>query len=127
MTTSFLKKALSFIVLIVLLFAGDLFADASVKIAIFPFSISASGPNKQIQEKIPLMISEKLEQEGTKVFFPKTPPDFTDWKFPEFKKYGIESGVDFILTGSIFIAGEGISIDSRLINIYEMESSTSFF
>lgn len=127
MTTSFLKKALSFIVLTFLLFAGDLFADANVKVAIFPFSISASSPNNQIQDKIPLMISEKLEQEGTKVIISKTLPDFTDWTLPEFKKYGIESGVDFILTGSIFIAGEGISIDSRLINIYDIENSTSFF
>ncbi len=127
MNTFFLKKAFTFSVLFFLLFACDLSADTNVKIAIFPFSISASKPNQQIQKKIQQMISENLKKEGTTVIFPEVESDIKEWNFSEYKTYGIQAGVDYILTGSLFIAGEGISIDSRLINIYEQDNSMSVF
>src|SRR3989339_26586 len=127
MNTSFLKKAFTCSVLFFLLFACDLCADTNVKIAIFPFSISASKPNQQIQEKIKQMIAENLEKEGATVIFPEAQPDMNDWDITRFKTYGIQAGVDYILTGSLFVAGEGISIDSRLINIYEQDGTIPFF
>ncbi|MCM2283875.1 MAG: outer membrane protein assembly factor BamA [Desulfobacula sp.] len=127
MKTSFLKKAFTYSVLFFLLFACDLFADTNVKIAIFPFSISANKPNQQIQEKIKQMIAENLEKEGATVIFPEGQPDINDWGITRFKTYGIQAGVDYILTGSLFVAGEAISIDSRLIHIYEQNGAIPFF
>jgi outer membrane protein insertion porin family len=127
MKTSFLKKAFTCSVLFFLLFACDLCADTNVKIAIFPFSISASKPNQQIQGKIKQMIAENLEKEGATVIFPEGQPDINDWDITRFKTYGIQAGVDYILTGSLFVAGEGISIDSRLIHIYEQNGAIPFF
>ena len=127
MNTSFLTKAFTFSVLFFLLFAWDLSADTNVKIAIFPFSISASKSNQQIQEKIKQMISENLKKEGATVIFPEMEPDINDWDFSQYKAYGIKAEVDYILSGSLFLAGEGISIDSRLINVYEQDNSISLF
>ncbi len=127
MKTSFLKKAFTYSVLFFLLFACDLCADTNVKIAIFPFSISANKPNQQIQEKIKQMIAENLEKEGATVIFPEGQPDINDWDITRFKTYGIQAGVDYILTGSLFVAGEAISIDSRLIHIYEQNGAIPFF
>lgn len=127
MNTSFLKKAFTCSVLFFLLFACDLCADTNVKIAIFPFSISASKPNQQIQEKIKQMIAENLEKEGATVILPEAQPDIKNWDITRFKTYGIQAGVDYILTGSLFFAGEGISIDSRLMNIYEQNGAIPFF
>ena len=115
------------IFLFFLLFACDLCADTNVKIAIFPFSISASKPNQQIQEKIKQMIAENLEKEGATVILPEAQPDIKNWDITRFKTYGIQAGVDYILTGSLFFAGEGISIDSRLMNIYEQNGAIPFF
>ncbi|MDA8135995.1 MAG: outer membrane protein assembly factor BamA [Desulfobacteraceae bacterium] len=98
-----------------------------MKIAIFPFSISANKPNQQIQEKIKQMIAENLEKEGATVIFPEGQPDINDWDITRFKTYGIQAGVDYILTGSLFVAGEAISIDSRLIHIYEQNGAIPFF
>jgi outer membrane protein insertion porin family len=127
MNTSFLKKAFTYSVLFFLLFACDLYADTNVKIAIFPFSISAGKPNQQIQEQIKQMIAENLEKEGATVIFPEAQPDIKNWDITRFKTYGIQAGVDYILTGSLFVAGEGISIDSRLMNIYEQNEAIPFF
>ena len=127
MNTSFFKKAFTFSVLFLLMSACNLSADTNVKIAIFPFSISANKPNQQIQEKIKLMISENLKKEGVTVIFPEMQPDAGNLDFAQLKTYGINAGVDYILTGSVFVAGEGISIDSKLINIYDQDNLISLF
>ena len=132
MNKSILRKVCIFIILLSLLFSGDLFAQAEIKqtdikVAIIPFSLDAKQVNQQIKNRIPLMISEKLEQEGAKVILLEAWQNTEEWDFSQFRKFGIESGVDYILTGSLFVAGESISIDSRLINIYEKENSTSFY
>ncbi|MFA5905074.1 MAG: outer membrane protein assembly factor BamA [Desulfobacula sp.] len=125
--TYFLTKAFTFFILFSLLFACDLFADTNLKIAIFPFSISANKPNQQIHEKIKQMISENIKKEGVIVIFPEMQADIKDWDYSQFKEYGVRTGVDYILTGALFLAGEGISIDSRLINIHEQDKSTTLF
>ncbi|MCP3872522.1 MAG: outer membrane protein assembly factor BamA [Desulfobacteraceae bacterium] len=114
-------------ILTVFLISSDLLAQTKIKVAILPFSIDAKDPNSQIKNKIPVMISEKLEQEGTKVILSDIQENIEEWEFSQFRKFGIESGVDYVLTGSIFVAGESVSIDSRLINIYEKENVTTFF
>ena len=127
MNKSILKKASIFTVLLSLMFSGYLFAETAVKVAIIPFSLDTKQPDHQVKNKIPLMIAEKLEQEGAKVIFLEVQQNTEEWDFVQFRKFGIESGVDYILTGSVFIAGESISIDSKLINIYEKENFTSFY
>ena len=127
MNTSFFKKAFTFSVLFFLLAACNLCAETNVKIAIFPFPLSAGKPNQQIQEKIKQLISENLKKEGATVIFPEAQPDINDWDISRLKTYGIQAGVDYILTGSVFLAGEAVSIDSKLINIYDQNNSMTLF
>ncbi len=134
-----LKKVLIITVLFCLLPCGNLFADTSMKIAILPFSLDSKQPNDKLKEKILLLISQQLEEEGTKVVIPELEPglkpglkpelrdDITNWDFSQFRKFGIKTGVDYILTGSIFLAGQSISINSKLINIYEKKNFTSIY
>jgi len=127
MNKSILRRASICIILLNLLFTVDLFAQTDIKVAIIPFSLDAKQVNHQVKNKIPLMISEKLEQEGAKVILLEIQENIAEWDFSQFRTYGIKLGVDYILTGSVFIAGESISIDSRLMNIYEKENFTSFY
>lgn len=127
MNKSILRKTAIVIVLFGLFFSGDLFADTDIKLAILPFSIDAGQPDTQldtkIPTKIPLMISKNLELEGVTVILSKTQQDIHQWTFSQFRKHGIELGVDFILTGSVFMAGDSVSIDSNLVNIYKEDGS----
>ncbi|WP_300457408.1 outer membrane protein assembly factor BamA [Desulfobacula sp.] len=127
MNTSILRKAAIVTIFFCLWVCGDLFAETDIKVAILPFSLDAKHPNEGLKTKIPLMISEKLEQEGAMVIFSETKQDMHQWDFQQFRTYGIELGVDYILTGSVFMAGESISIDARLINIYERDGSLPLY
>lgn len=127
MNTSFFKKTSTFFGVLILLFACNLFADTNTKIAILPFSLSADKPNQQIQDKIKLMISENLKKEGITVIFPDTQPNTKSWDPAQFKSYGMNLGVNYILSGSAFVAGDAISIDSRLVNVDEYEKTISIF
>ncbi len=122
-----LKTTLMIMVLSCALFQGNLFAGTSIKVAILPFSLEAKQPNDQLMKKIPLLISQKLEEEGTKVVISDLEDDTANWDFSQFRKFGIKTGVDYILTGSVFLAGQSISIDSKLINIYEKKNFTSIY
>ncbi|MCP4762025.1 MAG: outer membrane protein assembly factor BamA, partial [archaeon] len=99
----------------------------NIKIAILPFSLEARQSNDKLLKEIPLLISKKLELEGTKVVLAQLKENPDKWNFQQFRKYGIEKGVDYILTGSVFLAGQSISIDSKLINVYEKENFTSIY
>jgi len=126
------RKVCIFTVLLSLVFSGYLFAQTNIEktdiqVAIIPFSLDTNQPDHQIKNKISLLLSEKLEIEGAKVIISEAQQNVQEWDFAQFRKFGIESGVDYILTGSAFIAGESISIDSRLINVYEKENFTSIY
>ena len=123
-----LKKVLIITVLFCIVFPhNNSFADTNIKIAILPFSLDAKQPNDQLMKKIPLLISQKLEEEGTKVVISDLKDDVTSWTFSQFRSFGIKTGVDYILTGSVFLAGQSISIDSKLINVYEIENFNSLY
>ena len=121
------RIALTLVVLTGFLFCENLFAETVIKVGIIPFSIEAETPNLELQNKIPLMILDKLEQEGTDVEFLDAYQNTESWDSPKFRQLGIESGLDYILTGTIFIVGEGISINSTLINSFDKENIRVFY
>ena len=122
-----LKKVLVLCILLLVVFHGSLSAKTAVKVAILPFSLVAQQENEKLKNKIPLLLLEKLELEGATVLIPEVKDNIKQWNFQQFRKFGIKTGVDYILTGSIFLAGQSISINSKLYNIYEKENSTSFY
>ncbi len=118
---------LPFILMGCFLFYNNLFAATNITVGILPFKAIASQPNPQIENKISSMIAKKLEEEGAKVIFLEEEAKAQNLTFSQIQKLGIQSGTDYILTGSIFIAGQGISIDSDLINIYDDKHSNQFY
>ncbi|MCK5695388.1 MAG: outer membrane protein assembly factor BamA [Desulfobacula sp.] len=126
-----LKNIFIFTILICSFLVKDLFADSNINIAIFPFSIYASQPHDrihdQIKNKIPLMILEKLDHEGAKIIFADEVLDKKLLDYSDFREQGIKLGVDYLIIGSIFIEGQSISIDTKMINIYEKDTFTTFY
>jgi len=127
MTKSVLKNTF-FLMILIFSFSGKaVFADAIVNIAVFPFSVYASQPHDRMKNEIPLMISKKIEQEGAKTLFVNDTVNKDSWAYSQFRELGIKLGVDYLIIGSAFIEGTGISIDTKLINVYEKDSFTTFF
>lgn len=121
------KKTIVLIGLMFIFFAGHLYAKPNTKVAVFPFKLISDTPQEHLARKIPSLIAEKLKQEGAQVILPDQAADTEKWTFKNFREQGIKLGVDFILTGSVFAAGQGISIDSKLVNIYEEDDFSSLF
>ncbi len=108
--------------------ANPVKSETATSVVIIPFILDAERQNPDIQTKVPAMILQLLEQEGAKVqLHDASGETVQDWEHNDFKKLGIEKGADYILTGSIFIAGSSISIDSRLINTFEETEQLSIF
>jgi outer membrane protein insertion porin family len=132
MNKSILKNIFIFTILIYSFLGKDLLADSNVKLAIFPFSVYASQSHdqttlKQIKNKIPLMILEKLEHEGVKIIFVNDNIEKQLLDYSQFREQGIKLGVDYLIIGSVFVEGQGLSIDTKMINIYEKDTFTTFY
>jgi len=104
-----------------------LFAEQQVSVAVFPFNVQAEKVNGKIKTAVPGMLREKLEKDGAKIILLESQTDVSDWEYSRFRQEGIRLGVDWIITGNIFIAGKGISIDTQMHNVYEKQLPQTFF
>ncbi len=104
-----------------------LFADEQPTVALFPFHVQAEQPNDKIVSALAIRLKEKLEKDGAKVVQTKTFVDTTHWGYGQFRQEGIRLGVDWIITGQLFIAGQGVSIDTQMHNVYENKPPLTFF
>jgi outer membrane protein insertion porin family len=102
-------------------------ADQTVSVAIFPFSIQAAQPREQLRDDVPMMLKSYLEQEGARVIFVNDYSDKDAWDEARFRQEGIRLGVDHVITGNIFIAGQQVSIDANMHPVYETEPPLTFF
>ncbi|MCP4160611.1 MAG: outer membrane protein assembly factor BamA, partial [Deltaproteobacteria bacterium] len=104
---------LFFVTCLFLLSCNNIFAETATKVVIIPFTLDAQTPDPEMRKKIPSMLGQMLEKEGAKVEYLS---DFTesvqDWTHEQFSRLGLQKGADYLLTGSMFVAGESVSIDS---------------
>ncbi len=130
-----MKQGLRWALIVSLFLVSTLAAEEQVTVAVFPFSIQASQESgmttdqntQKTGEALAAMLKEKLEKEGARVIFIKDFSDTEAWDYSAFKKQGIQLGVDQIITGNIFMAGQRISIDARMHPIYENQPPRTFF
>lgn len=121
------KKIIVWIALILALIADSVFAESNVKVAIFPFQVYSQSQQADLGKKVPAMVAEKLKLEGAQVIVVEESEAIDTWEYSNFRERGISFGADYILTGSVFIAGKGISVDSRLIDVYDPDNVHSFY
>jgi len=110
-----------------LLGTGLVSAEERAAVALFPFHVQAEQPDEKIASAVSNMLKEKLEKDGAKVVITDTFVDTTDWGYEQFRQEGIRLGVDWIITGDIFISGQALSIDSQMHNVYEKQAPITFF
>ncbi len=138
MKSSVMKRALKLTCIVYLFLISNLSAEQQISVAVFPFSIQASqsniqagdqtaGTHEKLRETLAGMLAEKLEKDGAKVVFVKDFSDKEAWDYSRFRQEGIKLGVDRIITGNIFIAGQRLSIDAQMQNVYEQHPPLTFF
>lgn len=104
-----------------------LYAEQTASVAVFPFSVQAPPAHEPLGTDLPLMLGKRLEQEGVQVVYVKEFMDTQTWDTAKFRQEGIRLGVDHIITGNVFMAGNSISIDTNMHPIYETGPSLPFF
>ena len=102
-------------------------AEEQPAVALFPFHVLAQTSSDSMAQALAKRLKEKLEANGAKVVLKDTYVDTSDWGYGQFRKEGIRLGVDWIITGQMFIAGQGISIDTQMHNVYEKTPALPFF
>ncbi|MBF0228953.1 MAG: outer membrane protein assembly factor BamA [Desulfamplus sp.] len=111
-----------------------------VKVGILPFQINAPSNMDYLKKSLPSMLSENLKNEGAGTilmdladvqstalrdkFLNARIGDYLEQG--EIQKIGLEKGVDYLVWGSLFIAGGQISIDAKVFNVVTSEPPVSF-
>lgn len=121
-------KKIIFIFLLSFLAVQPALAQSKTKIAILPFNMIAGQQQPDtLKNQITAILKEKLEKEGSEVLLSLEPLNTESWGYKNFKTNGIRLGADFTITGSIFIAGTGISIDTKLVSTYGKDGISHFY
>ncbi|HBT89687.1 outer membrane protein assembly factor BamA [Desulfobacter sp.] len=124
-------KHIKFSVLLATVFClwgtGLLCAEERVAVALFPFHVQAEQSDEKIAPALSKMLKEKFEKDGATVVVTNVFVDTTDWNYEQFRQEGVRLGVDWILTGDIFIAGQAVSIDAQMHNVYKKQAPLTFF
>ncbi|MBF0389640.1 MAG: outer membrane protein assembly factor BamA [Desulfamplus sp.] len=124
------------LLLLVMCISTALAEDKSVKVGILPFEVNAPSNMEHLKKNFPEMVAENLKKQGAQTVlitetngtniakYITTKPPYTTL---EIQKIGLEIGVDYLVWGSIFVAGGQISVDSRLFNVITSEEPLPFF
>ncbi len=121
------KKLFFIVLLIVSLLPLNAYSEKNIKIGFLPFNIYAGKNNQPLSKKIPAMISEVLNKAEAKSIIIDKEYKVSQFNYQTFKKIGIEYGTDYIVVGSLFEAGDKMSIDIKIIDIYQSKPAKSYF
>lgn len=122
-----MRRAFGWICLLVQVAATPLYAASQVNVAVFPFDLQAETPNENLTRSIPQMLKERLEKDGAAITYVPGATDYAGWDYDRFRTEGIRLGVDWIITGHLFMSGQRVSIDAQMISIYENRAPLTFF
>lgn len=122
-----IRLVLGLILLSMLVAGAAAAASQQVKVAVFPFGLKAQKGDEKLSRTIPQMLKDRLAKDGAEVVFLPEAQDTDDWDYDRFREQGLSLGVDWIITGHIFKAGERLSIDTQMVNIYENSPPLTFF
>lgn len=116
-------KRLSLIILIfICFFPSSLFAKKPVTVVMLPFKIHSSDDYSNLQTGIPEVLKKHLKQDGVTVLDVDKQkglsPENTIEGKNEIRKFGIESGADYIIWGSMTWIGKQFSLDIKMMEVF---------
>ncbi len=103
----------------------------TVNVAVLPFAINTMEGKKYLEEKLPGVLANFLRQEGANIIKIDIAPG-TRWTEAAKKAGGIrelvrQNGADYGIWGSLTRIGNEISIDAKMISVYESSPPAVFF
>ncbi|MBF0204673.1 MAG: outer membrane protein assembly factor BamA, partial [Desulfamplus sp.] len=126
-STAFIAIALFFITLVFTIASTSVtYAEEKIKVGIFPFEVHAPSNMNYLKNNLPTMIAENLKKQDalTQLMNQNIPSNTLDYRTVQ--KIGLERGLDYLIWGTLFIAGGQISIDAKLFNVVTSKQPISF-
>ena len=126
-----LKRAwLIFILLCAFIRTDAALAQQTVRVIILPFRIYAQEDLSYLQKEIPQAIKTQLEQEGAKVLvIDKESLESRNVQadnLNDIREFGIQTGTDYIVWGSLTWIGQNFSLDAKLLSPTEDDKPQAF-
>jgi len=101
-------------------------AEEKVKVGIFPFEINAQSNMEHLKLKLHSMVAENLKSQGADAIIMNKEIPGSRLDYMAVQKIGIEHGLDYMVWGTLFVAGGKISIDARVFNVITSKPPLSF-
>jgi len=121
------KKISLIVIFFILFFSVDVFAEDKVKVGIIPFVIHADKDIKHLETSLPKMILEKLDADGAETVLLNEVLPVADLDDKKIQEISIRYGVDYLVWGSLFMAGGQLSIDAKMGASFDSRSPDLFF
>ena len=98
------------------------------KVVILPFDVHSPTKDSYLQNEIPKVISNHLQEEGAKIVPPdkqwaERRPGTTD----AIRKAGVQSGSDYVIWGSLTQIGQKFSLDAKMTDVLGKTAPVAFF
>ncbi len=108
-------------------------AAAAKKVAIVPFKVNAEKDMGYLRDGVYDMLGSRLSKEGEvevlnrQVVEKALPAEGGSLAEPSARELGRKLGADFVLFGSLTVLGNGISLDSKMVDVGGGKPTLSFF
>ncbi|MCP4115176.1 MAG: outer membrane protein assembly factor BamA [Desulfobacteraceae bacterium] len=121
------KKASLIAILLILFCCVNVSAEDKVTVGILPFSVHADQGINHLDKKLAGMMSENFRKDGAATVVLDEVPAGTGLGYRKIREIGIRYGVDYLVWGSVFMAGGRLSIDAKMGATFDSKAPDSFF
>ncbi|SMC49316.1 Beta-barrel assembly machine subunit BamA [Desulfocicer vacuolatum DSM 3385] len=127
MKTWISKAVVGMILIAVALLPVNTMGAEKKSVGMFPLKMLAAGDTGPLGHRIFSMISDNLIAEGAMVTSMELQDDVTLMALSSLQAMGVSHGMDYLLWGTVFIAGEKISMDMKVKDIIAGTDPVPFF
>ncbi|MBI9089141.1 MAG: outer membrane protein assembly factor BamA [Desulfobacterium sp.] len=102
-------------------------AEDKVTVGILPFTVHADEGMNHLDKSLAKMMSANFEKDGAETVVLDEMPAGIDLGYKKIQEIGIRYGVDYLVWGSVFMAGGRLSIDAKMGSTFDSKTPDSFF
>ena len=120
-----------FLLAILCFYPSIAFPQSKIRVVVFPFEIHSMKDLSYMKTEISGVIKRHLKQDGAIILDPDFDTDISFWgkmeSIDEIRSFGVKSGADYIVYGSLTRIGKKFSIDVNMIESFGEGSPKVFF
>ncbi len=121
------KKASLIAILLILFCCVNVSAEDNITVGILPFTVHADQGINHLEKNLSKMMADNFESDGASTVILDEMPAGLTLGYKKIQEIGIRYGVDYLVWGSVFMAGGRLSIDAKMGATFDSRTPDSFF